>query len=390
MTRRVLVLHNAYRSELPSGENAVVEQEVAGLRAAGAEVTLVLRRSDDIAAMGVQDKLRTAVAPVAAPGTVREVVALARERGCEVAHLHNPYPMLSLGVVRGLHEAGIPVVHTVHNHRHTCMKGTYRRDGHDCRDCAAARLPWPGVAHRCYRGSAAQSLVMATALTRYPYARQPIARHLALTPEIRESLLGAGVPEERIVLKPNGVPDPGPATPPGRGFLFVGRVSEEKGVLLLADAWLRHPDGALGTLTVVGDGPELPVLRQRVAQRRDVELTGQLDRPAVAERMRAAAYVVVPSVWPEAQPLVVLETLAHGRPLLVSAVGGLPALVPPGGGTVVAPDAGAWAAALAEASVADLAQQGAAARAAYERQHSSEVSVRRLLAVYEEVLAGRW
>ena len=385
---RVLVVHNFYRSENPSGENRVVEDEVRALRAAGWDAHLLAHASDEIDALGPARKLELAISPVVSPRGVREVERAIDEVRPDVLHLHNPYPFFSLGLVDAAVRRGVPVVQTVHNHRHTCMKGTYLRDGHECKDCLGARVPWPGVVHGCYRGSRAQSLVMGISLTRKSPLRSPISRFLALTPEIEASLLEAGADASRIRLKPNAVPDPGPPTAPGAGLLFVGRLSSEKGVVMLAELWAASREGELGHLDVVGDGEAAGAVRSLLAGRADATLHGPLDREGVQAAMRRAAVVAVPSLWQEAMPLVVLESLAAGRGLLVSNLGGLPRLLPPGAGRVVEPTPHAWRDALVELATRkpeNLHAWGRAARSEYEASYSEHASTSRLLEVYAEV-----
>ena len=382
---RVLIVHNYYRSTLPSGENRVVDNEIEALRAAGAHVSTFLRSSDEIPEMSTMVKAQLAVGPLHAGGSARAVGEIIRRERPDVMHLHNPYPLVSWGVVTEAGRQGVPVVQTVHNHRHVCMKGTFQRDGHDCRDCFGKTVGWPGVLHSCYRDSRVQSVIMAGALVAGRRARDQVARFIALTPAIRQSLVSAGVEPQKVVLKPNSVPDPGPLGPSGSGFLFVGRLSAEKGVLLLADAWERHPVGSLGTLTYVGDGPEAVALRERARTRPDLHLSGPLPEAGVRDAMRSAAAVLVPSVWPEAMPLTVIEAMAAGRAVLVSDVGGLPRVVDSSFGMVIAPTVEAWSEALARTDATDLVAKGQAAREAYLRSYTPEIVTQQLISIYESV-----
>jgi glycosyltransferase involved in cell wall biosynthesis len=183
------------------------------------------------------------------------------------------------------------------------------------------------------------------------------------------------------------VPDPGPPTPPGKGVVFVGRLRDEKGVALLLDAWSRHPDGALGPLTFVGDGPDAPLVRAAAAGRSDVVAAGQLDRDGVRTAIRSAAAVVVPSIWPEALPLIVLEAFANARPVIATNVGGLPAVVTPDVGWVVEPTVDALADALEW--TADVGSRGKAARELYESTYSPHVVVKQLTEIYRDVSSAR-
>jgi glycosyltransferase involved in cell wall biosynthesis len=197
-------------------------------------------------------------------------------------------------------------------------------------------------------------------------------------------LRSLGIPADRITVKPNGVPDPGPPPPDhGEGFLFAGRLSPEKGLDLLLDAWSRHPDGALGPLRIAGDGEQRDLAVAAAARRDDVTYLGRLDPAGTRAAVRAAAVAVVPSRWDEPFGLVVVEALANGRPVLGTAAGGIPDVVGDAGWVVPATLDG-LAAGLATAA-AEAPARRPAARPRFEAQFTEEVNVKRLLAAYEEV-----
>lgn len=380
---RVVVAHNRYSSAQPSGENIVVDAEIEQLRSAGVEVVPFLRSSDEIGALPAAQKALLPLSPIYAPRAQRDLVEIIRRDKPDVVHLHNPYPLISPWIVRTAHAHGLPVVHTVHNYRQVCASGVYFRDGHRCHDCQGRAFPLPAVRHRCYRGSAAQSLVMATALTVHRGTWRGVDRFVALTDGIAEHLRGYGIPDDRIVVKPNAIPDPGQPAPLGSGFLFLGRLSPEKGLDLLLDAWQRHPDGELGSLTIVGDGPLRPLAEQAAGSRGDVTFTGPRDRAGVAGALRAAAVVLATSTWDDVLPTVIGEALAAGRPVLGTNLGGIPYLVGDAG-WVCLPDPAALAGALPVAA-SEAAGRALAARERYESHFTPKVVTARLLDIYASV-----
>lgn len=376
--------HNRYRSAQPSGENRVVDAEIGQLTAAGVEVLPLLRSSDDIPALPRADRALLPVSPLWNRAAARELATLIREHRPDLLHLHNPYPLLSPWLVRTAHRYGLPVVHTVHNYRQVCAAGIYFRDGGICHDCRGRRLGVPAVMHRCYRGSRAQSAVMAVTLAAHRPTWRSVDRFVALTAGIAEHLESYGVPPERIVVKPNAVADPGPPAPLGDGFLFAsGRLAPEKGLGLLLDAWARHPDGALGPLRIAGDGPQRGLAEQVAASRSDVDYLGPLDGPGVAAAMRASAVVVATPLWHDVLPTVVIEALAAGRPVLGTGLGGVPFLVGDAG-WVVEPAAAALAAALPAAAV-QAPHRAPAARSRYLQTFHPHVVTRALLDIYRSV-----
>jgi len=380
---RVVVAHNRYRSAQPSGENRMVDAEIAQLAAAGVEVVPFLRSSDDIPALPAVERALLPISPVWNRGAARELAGLIRAHRPDLLHLHNPYPLLSPWLVRTAHRHGLPVVHTVHNYRQVCAAGIYFRDGGICHDCRGRWLGWPAVRHRCYRDSAAQSVVMAVTLAAHRPTWRSVDRFLALTEAIAGHLREYGVPAERIVVKPNAIADPGPPEPLGDGFLFLGRLAPEKGLRLLLDAWSRHPDGSLGTLRIAGDGAQRALAERAAVDRSDVTYLGSLDPAGVAGAIRRSSVVVVVPLWHDVLPTVVIEALAAGRPVLGTGLGGIPYLVG-GAGWVVEPGAAALAEAL-PAARAGAARLAAAARARYVSTFHPDVVTRQLLDVYRSL-----
>ncbi|MFG1716397.1 glycosyltransferase [Micromonospora sp. NPDC049203] len=416
---RIVVAHNRYREAQPSGENTIVDAEIAQLTAAGVEVLPFLRSSDEIPSMSKPAKALLPISPIWAPKAQHDLDRLLTEHRPDVLHLHNPYPLLSPWVVRTAHKRGVPVVQTVHNYRQVCSSGLYFRDGVICQDCRGRTLGVPAIVHRCYRNSRVQSALMATTLAVHRPTWKSVDRYIALTTAVADHLRDYGIPDDRIVVKPNAVPDLGTPAPVGNGFLFMGRLSPEKGLDLLLAAWRRHPVGALGPLRIAGDGELRPLAEAAAAERPDVLYLGQLDRSGVRAALADSSVVLATSTWHDVLPTVIIEALAAGRPVLGTALGGIPYLVGADGprepagtgpaevataapgdgrvalpsgvrrgeaGWVVAPEADALAAALPLAA-AEATALAPAARGRYERTFHPDVITKRLIDVYAGLAA---
>lgn len=393
---RILQVHNRYRSDVPSGENAIVDAEAGLLSEHGVEVLRHIRSSDEIQQMSWADKVLLPLRPFRSKDDVLAIEQAIRHKRPDVLHLHNPNPLISMSVVGAAVRAGVPVVMTSHNYRHTCVKGSFRRDGQPCHDCRGESVPWPAVAHGCYRESRLQSVVAVGALVAHRSRYGQVDCHIAISTTMRDSLVAAGISRGRIVVKPNSVPDPGPHVPavdarsPRRPrFLLVGRLVEEKGVRLALDAWLRHPTGALGQLVIAGAGPLEAIVRNVASRRADVRFLGRLDAFGVAREMEASTVVLVPSLWEEPFGLVVLEAYARRRPVISTGLGGLSDLLTPTTSWRVAPSVDAWAAQLSATTLAEAASRGQAARAHYESHYTPDVVTRRLIGIYDELVRHR-
>jgi len=385
---RVLQLHTPYRQ--PGGEDAVVRAEAEVLRRAGHEVVQYQVQNPP----GATGAIGSLVLSPWNPRQARKVQGLAERVRPDVAHVHNTWYAQSPAVLWALRRSSVPTVMTLHNYRLVCANGQLFRDGAPCEDCVGAS-PWHGVQHGCYRGSMVLSVPAAGTIALHDRLRtwsRTVDRFVVLSEFAAERLVRGGLPPDRIELKPNFVADPGPRAVPAAAsatVLYVGRLSPEKGVELLVEAWRELGDGPL-ELVVVGDGP----LRERLARRPAawLRLVGQLPAAEVRRQMLAARALVLPSVWYEGQPVAVLEALAAGLPVLGSGIGGVPELLAPlGRDWLAAPgEVASWVAALrtlADPERVELAS--ARARALYERSFSTAAAARALEGIYERARSRR-
>jgi glycosyltransferase involved in cell wall biosynthesis len=386
---KVLVVHNHYRSSIPSGENRVVADECDALGAAGVAVETFFRSSDELEALGVVAKAKAATSPITGWSSKPELRDMLQRFAPDVVHLHNPYPLISPRVVDMASERRIPVVATIHNFRLQCLNGLMYRDGHICTECEGKSFARAGIVHSCYRGSLPQSALMATALRVHRRRWDGVDRFIAVSEFVAARLESWGVASSRVTVKPNPVPDPGPVSPVGRGFLFAGRLTQEKGILLLLDAWERSGLDGSEDLLIAGDGPLLEQVRRRARGLRSVTLLGVLDRDGIADARRRAAVGVTCSLWFEAHPAVA-ESFAHGRPVIATNVGALGRIVDESVGWSVDPTADGLSQALVAACDRDAAtSRGLSARHRYEHEYRPDVVIGKLVDIYESVAVRR-
>lgn len=385
---KILLVHNRYQQR--GGEDAVFETERALLEAAGIAVETHEVSNDRITSLASRIGAFARVA--GNRPAVRSVLEQAKGGGFDLVHVHNFFPLLSPLLHEALSSCGLPVVQTLHNYRLLCANGMLMRDDRICELCLDSRHH--ALLHRCYRGSLAGTLgVLRTqrASIGRPRWIASVDRFIALTEFARSRFVAAGIPADRITVKPNSTPDPGrDATgQERRGALFVGRMASGKGVGVLLQAWRELPQ--IG-LTVIGEGPELDEARRLAPP--NVNFTGFQPRDAVLEQMRRAAFLIMPSTWYEGFPVTLVEALACGLPVIASRLGGLPELVSHGRtGFLFAPgDATDLARTVRHAlggHAAERAAMAARARASYEEFYQPDANLRQLLAVYRAAMARR-
>jgi glycosyltransferase involved in cell wall biosynthesis len=396
---RILIVHNHYRSAQPSGENRVFELERALLQRSGHHVETLESRSDELVRQGALGALRGAASAVWNPFTPARVRAAVRAFRPDIVHAHNTFPLLSPSVFPAVEPPAARVL-TLHNYRLVCPAATPVREGRACTECIDARSVLPSIRHGCYRGSRLATLPVAAgvALAR---ARGVWARHVeafvALTEFQRDVMVRAGLPADRVFVKPNFYPGDPPVVPWAERAdraVFAGRLSHEKGVADLIAAWAAWGDGA-PELRVVGDGPlrvELErAIRARGASR--VTFLGQLPPEAAEAEIGRAKLVVVASICFEGFPMVLREGFALGTPAAVSAIGPLPGLVAEGpAGVVFPPGEPAALLAAVRALWADPARHAglaAAARRAFETRYGEAPNLAALVCIYEAAVAAR-
>ncbi|MEV7091842.1 glycosyltransferase family 4 protein [Amycolatopsis sp. NPDC051045] len=386
---KVLVVHNRYRSEQPSGENNVVDAEVTLLAEGGHQVSLFERRSDDIAAMPLPRKAAVPLMVPWNPAVRKELAARLRASRPDVVHIHNTFPLLSPSVVAACADAGVPAVATLHNYTMVCPPGTLHREGRICTECVGGS-PLPAVKHGCYRGSSAATIPMAASMIANRRRWWTgISRFFCISAAQRDLLVSAGMPGERMAVKHNFVTDPGVRrTGSGKHVLFLGRVTEEKGVGLLMRAWDRL-GGALGVpLVIAGTGPMQDEVAAWAAGRDDVSYVGLRNKAECRALTADAVTVVAPSTWLEAFGLVVVEAMAAGVPTVAAAHGAFPELVDDGvTGLLHVPNDAASLADRLSAVVGDRNREmGEAARVRYEKDFTPAVGLDRLITGYEAAI----
>lgn len=371
----------------------MVESEKRLLEAAGVDVRQVLFDNADLTeSKSIGGDMALAASAVWSRAARRRVGRELDAHGSQVMHVHNTFSAASPSVYRAASERRVPIVQTLHNYRPVCPKATVFRDGHPCTDCVGRPIPWPAVVHACIHGSRPRSLVTGATIAihraRGTYSRE-IAAYLALSEFQRRLMVTGGLPAGRIRVVPNFLePDPGAGNGRRAGLLFVGRLSEEKGIRTLVEAAARVP----GSVSVAGGGP-LGEVAERAAADGTVHRLGPLDRSSVADEVRRAVALVLPSVWFEGFPVVLLEAFASGTPVIASRIGSLAELVEDDiTGLLAQPGDAAHLAERMRWALehpGEMAAMGANARRRYETRYRGSSHLKALLETYARSIEHR-
>ncbi len=261
----------------------------------------------------------------------------------DVAHLHNIAYHLTPSVIAVLKKAGIPMVQTLHDYQAVSPLPLLFANGRILE--TNQRGSWfKIILHRVLKGSLLVSLaaVGAAALDRLFGWTASISRFIAPSLCAANIATNYGLPSGHIVtaLQSQMVHRACRRRPrEATYFLYVGRLSSEKGVDKLIDWWANLPTDY--RLLIVGTGPEEAALRARARGRglTNIRWFGPCTNPQLlATLYEDAAAVLVPSQWYENAPYVVLEAFSHGTPVIASDIGGLPELVDESRGWLVDPE----------------------------------------------------
>ncbi len=387
----ILIIHNSYQQ--PGGEDVVVAQETGLLERNGHRVTIYKRSNDEMDDLSFGQRLGLISRIVSANDSKLAVRGILQNFKPDIVHVHNTFAMVSPSVYEVCQEEDVPVVQTLHNYRLLCPAATFYRDAGPCEECVTHSL-LRSVRYACYRDSRVMSgaiaLMLKTHRSRQTWNRR-IDAYIAISGFVRDKFIQAGFPANKISVKPNFVdPDPGERSCSGDYALFLGRLSREKGLLTLLEAWERLPSAV--PLVIAGDGPMRHRLEAEVTRKglQCVHFTGQLKRDEAYDAMKNAAFLVVPSIWYEPFGLVVAEAFACGTPVLGAFVGAIQEMLEdqvtglhfaPGN-----PDALAKKVAWAWGHLPELAAMGKAARRVYEDRYTANANYQLLMNIYASAI----
>ncbi len=384
---KVLMCHNYYQQR--GGEDLSFEAEAELLESHGHTVIRYTLHNDRIRQMSA---VTVAGKTLWNREVYREVRGLIRTEQPDLLHCTNTFPLISPAAADAAREEGVPVVQSLRNYRLLCPNAQFLREHRICEDCLGRSFAWPGVLHKCYRDSRAATFVLAATNAYHHWTgtyQRKVDQYFTCSEFARRKLIEGGIPADRIVAKPDFVgSDPGPGTGAGGYAVFVGRLSTEKGLDVLIEAW-RHLDGSL-PLWVVGEGPLEPLVRE-AAKTLPIRLLGHQPLEKVLEVVGDASFLVMPSVWYETFGRTIAEAYAKGTPVIVSDLGAMAERVEDDRTGLKFPPGDALA--LADAvqrllgDPARLAEMRSAARAEFLAKFTGEANYPILMDIYQRALA---
>lgn len=327
---RILFVHNHYQQ--PGGEDRAVELESSLLIEKGHDVRVLYFDNKGIAGTYIQKMVafKNAVYNSGSAAVLRHNILDFKP---DLIHFHNIFFVASPSVLKEAYRRDMPVVVTLHNYRTICSNALLLRENKPCEICVQKKLPLAGIRYACYRKSSLAS-AMVTLSTGLPKLGSKWSKwvdsYIVLTSFAKEKFehSSLGVKSQQFLIKPNFVPDPGIGDSKREPyFLYVGRISEEKGLNVLLEAFAEMADKKI---RVVGDGPEKEQLMSKYKNCINIDFLGNRIQSEVIILMKKSMALIFPSLWYEGLPFVILEAFSTGTPIIASNLGAMASLIEDG------------------------------------------------------------
>lgn len=326
----------------------------------------------------------------------RPASAAIRELLCDhtpdIAHIHIYYGKLTGSILAPLKQAGLPIVQTLHEYKLICPVYTLVSNDQICEACKGRHF-WRAIPRRCNRNSLTRTLLSVTEsyVSRFLGSVDKVDHFIAVSDFVRDKMVQHGIPTHKITTIHNFL-DPSTTIPNekrGEYFLYFGRLERIKGIFTLVEAAapLRETP-----LLIVGDGGARGDLAELIESEnlRHVRMLGFKTESELDRLIKESLCTIIPSKWYEPFGLTVLESFAHGRPVIASRIGGIPEIVTHGTDGFLVPPGDVEA--LREklewmtAHPTDAVEMGLLGRQKIETEFDPETHYQRLMDVYNRLL----
>ena len=310
---RILLVHNYYQQR--GGEDVYFDSLVDLLKSKGHAVQTYTKRSDSI--QTVTDKIQTVLELFSKNESAFKKILLSFKP--DIVHFNNITPLISPHTISLCKKLNIPTIQTIHVYRYMCPKGILFREGKICELCVLKKIQYPSVQYGCYHNSRIASFFFMLSNLFHSWPKKQIDEFDAFIfpTEFTKEYYTRIFPQTRkkgvvishsVELKQTSI-----INIQQQGyFLFVGRLSEEKGIVELVHVFKQLPDLRL---LIIGDGP----LKEQIEKIKsnNIELKGYISPGEKYAYLKNALFTIIPSLIYEQGPLVLFESFANGTPVIV-------------------------------------------------------------------------
>ena len=386
---KILLAHNYYQQS--GGEDGVFAAEKELLLRKGHEVVSYIDNNERITTLS---KISAAKETIWSSFSYSQVRLIIRETKPDIVHFHNSFLLISPAAYYACKDEGVTIIKTLHNYRLLCPNALFYRNDSLCEDCLGKSFPWPGILHACYRNSRSQTMGVATMLALHRLRgtwQKQIDQYIVLSQFAYRKFILGGLPQNKITVKPNFHVDQGISTQLRRYVLFVGRLTLEKGIRTLLQAWnlCRLP------LKIIGEGPLKDDFKNEINKfpNPTIEFLGNKPHDTVLNYMRNAKCLIFPSNCYENFPLTILEAFACGVPVIASRIGSLIEIIQDGETGLFFNPGDALNLAYKITWLWDHPEEakrmGLRARQEYELKYTPEKNYEMLMDIYQQALSSK-
>jgi glycosyltransferase involved in cell wall biosynthesis len=319
---KVLIIHNKYR--LHGGEDSMFESEKKLLETKGHKVITYVRNNKETTRYGSIKTLLFPLNTIFSLRTYFKIKKLIKKEKPDVAYIHNTFPVISPSVYYACRSRNVPTIQRLPNYRLLCPNAYLFRAGKVCELCLAKNNPFIGVKYKCYRKSKTLTFILALMLKihRRTYLKK-VDMFVPNSEIVRSKFIQAGYPKNKLIYKPNftdGMIEPN--FKKKEFAIYVGRLSIEKGVNALAQAWadIDYP------LEIYGTGPLLNIF----AGNPNIKCFNEKSMNECINRIKNAKFLIFSSEWEETFGISMIEAFSVGTPVLASKIGNMKYVVEDG------------------------------------------------------------
>lgn len=283
----------------------------------------------DYSHMDIKTKLVNSMKMIYSFEAEKKIEKIVADTKPEIAHLHIFQHQLSPSILHGLKKYNVKIVNTVHDLKVICPNYKMLNKNGNCEECKGGRY-YRCFSNSCVKGSKLNSAVsvMEAYVNKFIKSYSYVDKFICPSKFYRDKFIEFGVPKEKVIYIPNFI-DLDKFTPNyehDNYFVYVGRLSEEKGIKTLIEA-MKSINGI--KLRIVGTGPlenELKEIKDQL-NLENVEFLGFKIGDELKTIVSNSMFTVVPSEWYENCPMTVIESMAYGKAVLGSDSGGIPELI---------------------------------------------------------------
>lgn len=309
---KILVIHNKYQSNNIGGEDIVYQNELESLKVKlGEENVFSYEVSNDNI-----NKIKLIFNIWFNKYHYYKVKNLIEKNKIDLVHVHNFYPLLTPSIFKASKDAGAKVIHTLHNYRLWCISGIFYRDKYGiCELCAKSKFPLQGIFNKCFRKSMIQSILAQASFSYYKFTKvfDNIDYFFVLTNFQKEKVKSLGIDERKIILKPNSIPMSFNIQKNRKGYIYVGRLEESKGIFELLKVWNELDEKYV--LTIIGSGDKEEDLKTKY-KKKNIIFKGKCSREETLKAISRSKYLIQPSILYETFGLTIIEAMSFGVPVI--------------------------------------------------------------------------